>query len=174
MAGAEAKSLTLACIAAFLAAFYDWSPYLTGGERGTIMIVAADRKQARAIFRYLKEMLSIPLLAGLIERETAESIDLNNNITVEILSANFKTVRSYTLVAGLADELAYWPTDENMANPDSEIIGAIRPAMATVPKAMLLKASVRTAGRASFGKTIGGTTPRTTPRRWSGKPTRSA
>ena len=144
------KSLTLACIAAFLAAFYDWSPYLTGGERGTIMIVAADRKQARAIFRYLKEMLSIPLLAGLIERETAESIDLNNNITVEILSANFKTVRSYTLVAGLADELAYWPTDENMANPNSEIIGAIRPAMATVPKAMLLKASssVQPEGRA--------------------------
>ena len=34
-----------------------------------------------------------PGLAGLIERETAESIDLNNNITVEILSANFKTVQ---------------------------------------------------------------------------------
>jgi hypothetical protein len=52
----------LALIAAFLACFYDWSPYLTGGERGTIMVVAADRKQARSIFRYLKKMLSIPLL----------------------------------------------------------------------------------------------------------------
>jgi len=135
------KSLVLALIAAFLAAFYDWSPYLTGGERGTIMVVAADRKQARAIFRYLKEMLSIPLLAGLIERETQESVDLSNGITVEILAANFKTVRSYTLVGGLLDELAFWPTDEGMANPDSEIIGAIRPAMATIPKAMLLKAS---------------------------------
>jgi hypothetical protein len=98
-------------------------------------------KQGRAIFRYLKEMLSIPLLAGLIERETQNSIDLSNGITVEILAANFKTVRSYTLVACLADELAFWPTDEGLANPDSEIIGAIRPAMATVPKAMLLKAS---------------------------------
>jgi hypothetical protein len=135
------KSLVLALIAAFLAAFYDWSPYLTGGERGTIMVVAADRKQARAIFRYLKEMLSIPLLAGMIERETADSVDLSNNITVEIMAANFKTIRSYTLVAGLADELAFWPTDEGLANPDSEIIGAIRPAMATIPKAMLLKAS---------------------------------
>jgi hypothetical protein len=135
------KSLVLALCAAFLAAFYDWSPYLTGGERGTIMIVASDMKQGRAIFRYLKEMLSIPLLAGLIERETQNSIDLKNGITVEILAANFKTVRSYTLVACLADELAFWPTDEGLANPDSEIIGAIRPAMATVPKAMLLKAS---------------------------------
>ena len=33
------------------------------------MIIAADRKQARAIFRYLKGMLSIPLLAGLVTRE---------------------------------------------------------------------------------------------------------
>jgi hypothetical protein len=135
------KSLVLALIAAFLAAFYDWSPYLTGGERGTIVIVAADLKQGRAIFRYLKEMLSIPLLAGLIERETASSVDLSNGISVEILAANFKTVRSYTLVAGLADELAFWPTDEGLANPDSEIIGAMRPAMATIPKAMMFKAS---------------------------------
>jgi hypothetical protein len=135
------KSLVLALIAAFLSAFYDWSPYLTGGERGTIMIVAADMKQGRAIFRYLKEMLSIPLLAGLIERETASSVDLSNGISVEILSANLKTVRSYSLVAGLADELAFWPNDEGLANPDSEVIGAMKPAMATIPKAMLLKAS---------------------------------
>ena len=44
-------------------------------------------------------------------------------------------------MAGLCDELSFWPTDEGLANPDSEIIGAIRPAMATIPRAMLLKAS---------------------------------
>jgi hypothetical protein len=135
------KSLILALIAAYLAAFVDWSPYLTGGERGTIMVIAADKKQARAIFRYLKQMLQIPLLAGRIERETAEAIDLNNGITVEILAANFRTVRSYTLCAALCDEESFWATDEGGANPDSEIIGAIKPAMATIPRAMLLKAS---------------------------------
>jgi hypothetical protein len=135
------KSLVLALIAAYLSAFYDWSPYLTGGERGTIMIIAADKKQARAIFRYLKGMLQIPLLAGRIERETAEAIDLNNGITIEILAANFRTVRSYTLCAALCDEEAFWATDEGGANPDSEIINAIKPAMATIPVAMLFKAS---------------------------------
>jgi hypothetical protein len=135
------KSLVLALIAAYLAAFVDWSPYLTGGERGTIMVLAADKKQARAIFRYLKGMLQIPLLAGRIERETAEAIDLNNNITVEILAADFKKIRSYTLCAAACDEEAFWTTDEGGANPDTEIIGAIKPAMATIPRAMLLKAS---------------------------------
>jgi hypothetical protein len=135
------KSLILALIAAFLAAFYDWSPYLTGGERGTIMVVSADRKSAKSIFRYLKEMLSIPLLAGLIERDLQEAIDLTNGITIEILAANFKTTRSRTCLAALLDEEAFWPTDEGMANPDVEIVNAIRPSMATVPRAMLLKAS---------------------------------
>jgi hypothetical protein len=134
------KSLILALIAAFLAAFYDWSPYLTGGERGTLLIVATDRRQAAVIFRYLKDMLSIPLLAGLIQRETADMLDLANGVSIEIVTASWKTIRGRTVIAGLADELAFW-SDDSGANPDSEIIAALRPAMATIPRAMLLKAS---------------------------------
>ena len=135
------KSLLLALLAAYLAAFYDWSPFLTDSEKGTIIIVAADKKQGRAIFRYLSGMLKIPLLAGRITRETANSIEMSNGIVVEIMAANFRTVRGYTIVAALADELAFWASDETGANPDVEIINAIRPAMATIPSAMLLMAS---------------------------------
>jgi hypothetical protein len=105
------------------------------------MVVSADRKSAMAIFRYLKELLSIPLLAGKIERETRESIDLTNGITVEIVTGNFKTIRGRTVVASLLDEEAFWPTDEGLANPDIEVVNAIRPSMATIPHAMMLKAS---------------------------------
>ncbi|MBV9457330.1 MAG: hypothetical protein JO141_07450 [Bradyrhizobium sp.] len=135
------KSLVLALIAAYVAAFRDWSPHLVGGERATIIVVAADKKQAGAIFKYLKAFLSIPLLSGLITRETRESIDLSNNVTVEILTADFRTIRSRTVVAALIDEEAFWPIGEGLANPDVEIVNAIRPAMATIPGAMLLKAS---------------------------------
>ena len=134
------KSLILALIAAFLSCFYDWSGYLTGGERGTIMIIATDRRQAATIFKYLRGMLGIPLLAGMIQRETADTIDLTNSITIEIQTANFRTIRGRTVVAALADELAFWMGDDS-ANPDKEIIGALRPAMATVPGALMLKAS---------------------------------
>jgi hypothetical protein len=134
------KSLILALIAAFLAAFYDWSPFLTGGERGTIMIIATDRRQAATIFKYLRGMLGIKLLAGMIRRETSDTIDLSNSITIEIQTANFRTIRGRTVVAALADELAFWMGDDS-ANPDSEIIGALKPAMATVPGALMLKAS---------------------------------
>src|SRR5580704_4165546 len=94
-----------------------------------------------------------------IVRETAEAIDLKNGVTIEILTASFRTVRGYTLIAALCDEIAFWRSDES-ANPDSEIIGAIRPAMATIPGAMLLCASspyarrgaLWTAFRKFFGK----------------------
>jgi hypothetical protein len=135
------KSLILALVAVFLAVFKDWSPYLVPGERGTIMIVAADRRQARTIYRYARALLlEVPTLAALVARETAEGIDLTNGVTIEILTASFRTVRGYTLLAALCDEIAFWRSDDS-ANPDAEIIAAIRPAMATVPGAMLLCAS---------------------------------
>jgi hypothetical protein len=136
------KSLILALIATYLGAFFNWRPYLTGGERGTIVIIAADRRQATVIFKYLRAFLGVPLLKGMIVRETADTIDLNNGITVEIVTASFRTIRGRTIVAGLADELAFWRmSDDNSANPDTEILAALRPAMATVPRALLLKAS---------------------------------
>jgi hypothetical protein len=45
------KSFTLALIAVFLAVFRDWRGYLIPGERGTIKILATDRRQARVIHR---------------------------------------------------------------------------------------------------------------------------
>ena len=71
------KSMVLALIAVFLACFCDWAPFLSPGERGTIMVLAADRRQARTIYRYAHAMLTrVPMLAEMIERETAEAIDL--------------------------------------------------------------------------------------------------
>jgi hypothetical protein len=134
------KSLILALIAAYLACFYNWTPYLTGGERGVVMVIAADRRQAGVIFKYLKAFLAIPPLQGMIERETATEIDLNNGVTIEIQTASFRTIRGRTVVAALLDELAFW-MGEDSANPDTEIVNALRPSMSTIPKAMMLKAS---------------------------------
>src|SRR5580704_4443894 len=62
------KSLILALIAVYLATFRDYRQHLAAGERGVVMVIAADRRQAQSIFRYAKGFLSVPLLAGLIER----------------------------------------------------------------------------------------------------------
>jgi hypothetical protein len=135
------KSFTLALIAVFLACFRTYTQYLTPGERGTVIVIAADRRQARTIMRYVRALLTrVPMLARLIERETAESFDLTNDVSIEVGTASFRSSRGYTIVAALCDELAFWPTDDS-ANPDYEILDALRPGMATIPGAILLCAS---------------------------------
>jgi hypothetical protein len=136
------KSFILAVCAVFLACFRDWRPFLGPGEYGTIMVVAEDRKQARAIMRFIGGLLrSVPMLSRTVVNETAESFTLHNQIVIEVHAASFRSTRGYTIVAALLDEISIWPTDENSAEPDVEVINSIRPGMATIPGAMLLCAS---------------------------------
>lgn len=135
------KSFILALIAVFLACWRDYRPYLQPGERGTVVVIAADRRQARTIMRYTRGLLTnIPMLKRMIERETAESFDLVNSVSIEVGTASFRAVRGYTIVAALCDEVAFWQTDD-AAEPDYEILDALRPAMATIPNAIMLCAS---------------------------------
>ncbi|MBV8522469.1 MAG: hypothetical protein JOY71_10170, partial [Acetobacteraceae bacterium] len=135
------KSFILATIAVYTAIFRKWGQYLGPGERGTVLILAADRKQARTLLRYAKGLIQgNAALRDLIERETTEELELKNRISLEIATASFRTTRGYTVIAALLDEVAFWRSEES-ANPDSEIVDAIRPAMATIPGAFLLGAS---------------------------------
>jgi hypothetical protein len=134
------KSFVIALIVVFLACFRDWSQYLAPGERGTIVVVAADRRQARVIHRYARALLQVAPLKALVERDVAEVIDLSNGISIEILTASFRTIRGYTVVAACCDEICYWRSDLSVS-PDSEVVNALKPAMATVPGAMFLAAS---------------------------------
>jgi hypothetical protein len=126
-------------LAVFLACFRTYQ--LAPGERGIVMLIAADRRQARVVKRYVSALLhAVPMLHALIESDQKETINLTNGITIEIHTASFRAVRGYTIVAAICDEIAFWPTEDS-ANPDTEILTALRPAMVTVPDALLLALS---------------------------------
>jgi hypothetical protein len=139
------KSFMLSLIAVYLATFKDWREHLTPGEVATIMIVATDRRQARVILRYITAFLEeCRLLAPLVQRKGGASegwaIELEGRVTIEVHSCSFRAVRGYTVVAALLDEIAFWRSDDS-ANPDREVIEAIRPALVTTPGSILLAAS---------------------------------
>jgi hypothetical protein len=74
------KSLIAALVAVYLAVFRDYRQHLKHGEIGMISIIAADRRQARIILRYVKSFLGFPaMVKGLIANETADSVELSNN-----------------------------------------------------------------------------------------------
>jgi hypothetical protein len=85
------KSFILALVAVFLACFRDWRPLLGPGEVGTVMIIARDRRQARVIKRFITGLLrGTPMLRQVIEGETQETIELRNNVSIEIHTASFR------------------------------------------------------------------------------------
>lgn len=132
------KSFIAALVAVFLACFRDYRPYLAAGERGVVMVLAVDRDQARVIFRYIVAFIDeVPALAALVIGRTAETLDLSNGISIQVQTSSFRSVRGRTLVAALCDEVAFWRSDD-ARNPDREVLAALRPAMATIPNALLL------------------------------------
>ena len=49
-------------------------------------------------------------------------VSLNNRITIEVHACSFRTVRGYTIVAALLDELAFRRSDEDSSNPQVDVV----------------------------------------------------
>lgn len=133
------KSRIAALLVVFLACFRRYT--LAPGERGVVMLIASDRKQAKVVLRYVRALIDrCPSIAAKVVRRTAEAIEFNNGVAIEVGTASFRSLRGYTVLGAVLDEVAYWPNDES-ANPDSEIVAALRPAMATIPGALMIPIS---------------------------------
>jgi hypothetical protein len=136
------KSFIAALVAVFLACFRDYKKYLATGERAMILIVAADRTQAQIIFRYVKAFLSAnKMLSKMVIAEKAESIDLSNRVTIMVATSSYRSIRGFTAAACIADEIGFWRSDADAANPAQEVLRAIRPSLATIPDSLLLAIS---------------------------------
>lgn len=147
------KSRIAALVAVYLALFRDYSEVLSRGERGVVMVLAADRGQCRVIMNYARGFIAArPELAEMVEVERRESIDFTNGITLEVHTASYRAVRGYSVVGAVLDEVAYWRSDEAAASPDVEVLNALRPSMATVPGAVLLGISTPWARRGEVWK----------------------
>jgi hypothetical protein len=132
------KSRIAALVATYCAVFRKY-PTLQRGETGVVMVIASDRKQADVIFGYVDNFFDdIPMLAKMVVSRTKDSIELDNGIRIEIHTSDYRSVRGFTVVAAVYDELAFWPTDEHSASPDTEILNAVEKGSANVPNALHL------------------------------------
>ena len=127
------KSLISALIAVFLSCFKEYAQCLAPGEVATVMVIAADRRQARTVLRYINGFLdNAPMLSRMVVNRTRESIELSNRVVIEIHTCSFRAVRGYTVAAVIADEIAYWRSDDFSANPDVEVLAGLRPGMVCI------------------------------------------
>ena len=112
----------------------DWKQQLQAGEVGTIPVIASDRAQALNSIGYLKGLSRHPLVAPYVSNTLKFSIEFSTGAVVQVVSASFRAVRGYTMLDAILEEVAFY-SSEDSANPDEEILTAIRPAMLTVPDA---------------------------------------
>ncbi|MCT7375733.1 terminase [Chelativorans salis] len=125
------KSRMAALIASYLAAFVDYSDKLSRGERGHVLVLAASKMQAQAVFQYVEGFFDAsPILKQMVESVGAEEIRLKGNISISVHSNNYRSVRGRTLVACIFDEAAFW-RDEASTMPDIETYRAVLPSLAT-------------------------------------------
>jgi hypothetical protein len=120
----------MSLIAVFLAAFRDWRPKLSPGERAIVLLVAADREQAKILHRYCQGILNPPILQSLVLNVTTSEIELKGGVTIEVVTRSYRSVRGRSVCVAVLDELAFW-RDDDSANPDSEVLNAVRASMAT-------------------------------------------
>ena len=125
------KSRAMSTLAVYLAGLCDYRDKLDKGEKGVVLLIAPDKKQAKVLLDYAEGTLqSTPLLSQLLEARTAETLTLTTGIVLEVRSASLRRIRGLTCVAVLGDEVAFWMSDDSV-NPDIEILNAARPALAT-------------------------------------------
>ena len=125
------KSHAAALLALYEAAFRDHRDQLAPGEVATAMVIASDRRQARTVMRYISGLVNEnPMLRRMVLRENSEAIEFNNRAAIEVHTASHRAVRGYTLSCAILDECAFWHVEG--ANPDVEIVAALRPALATL------------------------------------------
>ena len=146
------KSRIAAMIAVYLAACRKWPAAV--GEVPVVLMLAADREQARVMFRYALGLLrASPLLAREVTAETRDSITLASGVELQVGTSDFRAVRGRSIVAALLDEVAFWNPTAESANPDTEVLAALRPALSTFPGSLLVAISSPYAQRGALYET---------------------
>jgi hypothetical protein len=136
------KSLFAAALAVYMACFRDYRARLKPGESAVVMVLAADKDQATVVFDYIAAFFqNVRLLAHLVDKRGKESIQLTNRVTIRVQVASFRRLRGRTVACAILDECAFWYSDEESRNPDTEILKALKPSMLTIPDSLLIAIS---------------------------------
>lgn len=139
------KSATLAVIASFVGAYWDHSSYTAPGEPAVIPILARDKDEAKTIKGFVDTIFRTTALSCLLAKtakghDPVETVTLTTGCVLQIKAATIAAGRSKAVPLAILDEVAFFRTGD-VANPDKDIVRAIRPAQATVPHPLLLAAS---------------------------------
>ena len=126
------KSKISALIASYEAALSGREKLLSKGETGLVAVVSPSRFQSQVVKQYIRAVFDTPMLAREIVKDYRDGFKLNNGVRIAILTADFRLVRGFSLLAAVCDEAAFLGTDaESKVKSDDELITALKPSLAS-------------------------------------------
>lgn len=143
VAGARSgkDSRIAAPLVCYEALFGGHEAHLAKGERAVVPLVAQDQRATGIAFGYIKEyLLRSPLLASQVEEVLVAEISLRNRTSVYCFPSRQRSLRGWSIPAGVLDELAFFRL-EGQADSDAEIQASVRRGMLAFPAPRLLKVS---------------------------------
>ncbi len=142
------KDRALSVLNAYLAGCCDHTDVLTAGERGVVLCIAPDLRQAHVQLNYIEGVFETsPVLSKLVTGRAGDVLSLSTKIDIECRGANYRRLRGMTAISVTASEVAFFYTDEHSSNADAEILAATRPALSTTGGPLVLISSpYRTSG----------------------------
>jgi hypothetical protein len=114
------------------AALTDYRERLGPGEWATVALIASDRKQARQLTSYVQGLIQdSEMISAEVAGTTKESIEFAHRVRLEVHTPSFRSTRGYSYAAVVLDELAFFRSDDS-ANPDVELVRAVRPGLSNL------------------------------------------
>jgi hypothetical protein len=133
------KSYLTCFIALYEIIFGGHSKYVKPKQEFIIPYIAQDLPTARVNMRMIEILANqVPMLAAQIVDSKPNFIKFRNGLTVQIEPPRVKTGRGWAMPMLILDEVGFWPTAEDAADPDVEVLRAVRPSTLQFPHKKIL------------------------------------
>jgi len=133
--GGKSSSL---CRVAVLEALYG-EHHVPPGDVGIVGVVSVSRDEAAQRLRTIRAILDALRVKY---RPVGDTIELAGRpIVFKVFTASVGGVVGGTWICALCDEVARWADTDTGANPAAEVLGSLRPTLATMPNAKLFLSS---------------------------------
>lgn len=125
------KSSTLCRLAVAWALWGTW--HVPPGDTAVIPFVSVDRSEAAARLKTIAEILRA---LGIHAEPRGDELELpDRRLVFRVVTCSIRGTVGFTAVAVFGDEMARWESRDTAANPAQEVMGSLRPTMATQPDA---------------------------------------
>ena len=116
----------MAALSVYLGGLCVYRDKLASGEKGIVLLIAPDMRQARVALDYAEGCLDTPIMRQLHCGRTAETLTLTNGISLEVRSSSFRRIRGMTCVTVLPDECAFWLANDSANQAEAVEFGRVQ------------------------------------------------